>query len=521
MSRHFITVLGTGNYSECVYEMEDGQFACKTPFVQIAVLKYVMPDFKRGDKITVFATEKAEEKNWNTTITATPQNNGGKSKPVQKKLRFGKKTFHLQFQMESAAEADSLSSGGTERKGLDALLQEEFPEVQRTIVRIPEGRNARELNQIFECIYGALSNGETIFFDFTHGLRNLPMQALAVVNYAKVLKRVKVRGLYYGAFELGTLQDDGLRHVQILDMSFCSTLQDWTSAAEAFVKTGSSNQIKTLYQRLNDTDNADSGYKNILNSLYDLTNCLETSRGTIDSANRTDATPPNSRNSIYCACKTFQDQYKELYSGRLSTQDHPATDQPIERLIEYIYRDVKILSSRKLFLERDGRQVKMRYTALGMSAVQWALDKNLIQQGFTALNETIISYICELYNVPAKFWLWREDVRRTVRSVSVDYEDERYPRDVRETYWIPDWKKKNPDLVEKFGEQAKEILLTLPESVFMLVKQIANDRNSLNHFGFSNDGTLLAYDVLRRRLVDRYQRMNQILENTPGITGSV
>lgn len=81
-NRHFVTVLGTGNYSECVYETEDRQFAYKTPFVQIAVLKHIMSEYKRGDRITVFATEKAEQKNWKNTVEN--QNSVSKQKQIHK-----------------------------------------------------------------------------------------------------------------------------------------------------------------------------------------------------------------------------------------------------------------------------------------------------------------------------------------------------------------------------------------------------------------------------------------------------
>ena len=56
---------------------------------------------------------------------------------------------------------------------------------------------------------------------------------------------------------------------------------------------------------------------------------------------------------------------------------------------------------RKYWIEKEGRRIELENTATGMAAVQWAIDKNLTQQGFTALEETIKTYLCEAYEIPA------------------------------------------------------------------------------------------------------------------------
>ena len=270
-------------------------------------------------------------------------------------------------------------------------MQEEFPQVNITSVHIPEGGNRQELDEIFECIYQELSKGETVYFDFTHGLRNLPIQALAVVNYAKVLKGIRVGGLYYGAFALEKNRNGEMKHAQIINMSSYSIIQEWTSAAEAFVKSGSGNQIYKLYQSRKNWIDVDEECKDVLESLHDLTNCLETSRGKLNLPRKEN---DRSKKSIACAYESFQESYRRL-DGK---QEPPTSEQPLKRLFEYIDNDIKIFDQR-IYIEDGGKE--MEYTALGMSVVQWAIDKNLIQQGFTALNETIISYVCELYDIAA------------------------------------------------------------------------------------------------------------------------
>ncbi len=558
-NRHFVTILGTGNYSKCVYETEDGQFLEETPFVQIAVLNHVMAQYRPGDKITVFATKTAEEKNWNTTEetsapdktaetkapgpeTSNMQAPAANSIPPRRIHTYGKKTFRTLLSpnagtASTAAKPDMPPQKSepvrtsfpvkTVRTGLDALLQEKFPRAARQVVRIPEGRNKQELNKIFECIYEELSENEVIYFDFTHGLRNLPMQALAVVNYAKVLKKVTVGGLYYGAFELGRMEEAvnkaGLKcekkHVPILDMSFCSTLQDWTGAAETFVKGGSGNQIKSLYDdSREDKDAAGPEYRDIVDRLYDLTNCLETSRGVTSPPDKAER---RRMESINAAHECFKHSYSELHAKELS-----GIEKHIEPLIEYIYDDVKILDA-KLFLKRGNNPepVVMKNTSLGMASVKWAIEKNLLQQAYTALNETLISYVCELFGVSANYYDGRENVRQTLRIVNPEYEKSHSPAgfetQYRQANWLSIYKtnanKYKP--IYQFEETAMAILSSLPEEVFSLAKLIVDDRNSLNHFGFQQSSTI-SYDKLAGNLSDRYKQMMHIITDNPDIDAS-
>ncbi len=41
---------------------------------------------------------------------------------------------------------------------------------------------------MFSEIYDVIDEGEEIYFDITHGLRNIPMLVMAILEYAKVTK---------------------------------------------------------------------------------------------------------------------------------------------------------------------------------------------------------------------------------------------------------------------------------------------------------------------------------------------
>ena len=82
---------------------------------------------------------------------------------------------------------------------------------------------------------------------------------------------------------------------------------------------------------------------------------------------------------------------------------------PLLRLFDKIEEDVKIFD-RKCYVIKDDRKVYLENTATGMAAVQWAINKSLTQQGFTALEETIKTYICEACQIPTDEELFRDTI---------------------------------------------------------------------------------------------------------------
>ena len=130
LKRHFICVLGTSPYTDCVYEIEGTEFAYKTPFVQMAVLKYIMPETQPEDQITVLLTEKAYAANW-----------------VDRE--------YSERELENLRNQNMILKPGQKRAGLERHLAEAFPDIAVETVMIPEGRNKKELNKIYksrECI---------------------------------------------------------------------------------------------------------------------------------------------------------------------------------------------------------------------------------------------------------------------------------------------------------------------------------------------------------------------------------
>ncbi len=211
MSKHehiFITVLGAGNYQPTAYYMQDNpQHHYHTRFAPIASLSLMT---ERPDKVIVLLTEEAERKNWK----------GTDDKP------------------------------GMERE-LKALGYKYETE------RIPAGFSQKELEEILDRVFKRIPDGATVHFDLTHSFRHLPMLVMLLLHYAKVIKNVKVGGIYYGAYEADgpklqitcsecqkTIGE--LEMKPILNLAFFSELQDWTRAVARFVQAGDASMLAEI-----------------------------------------------------------------------------------------------------------------------------------------------------------------------------------------------------------------------------------------------------------------------------------
>lgn len=499
--RHFMAVLGTSLYTDCVYEVEKTDFFCRTAYAQLAVLKYLEWKKEPADKISILLTQKAYEKNWLT-------------RPYTEK------------ELEDLARRGIFPKPGEPKTGLEEVLKTAYPKIMPNPIFIEEGRNQEEIDEIFEKIYEAIEPQETICFDFTHGLRNIPMQVLTIINYAKALKEIQVGGMYYGAYELGTKIDKEL-HVNLLDMTPCSVILDWTSAAESFVESGNSTQIWKLYEAGKRAGRQDrrKAENAVLKSLYDLTSCISACRG---------KTTDSSESSIRKAYEEFCRNYQRMMENQESM-----SAAPLSRLFDRIREDLKIFLKQP-YLIREGRRVRLDSTATGLAAVEWAIKKEQTQLGFTALEEVIVTLIGEMYGLPAE----DQDVRERVigqplgymihvygnckksrkKSGMTEAELEKTCRQAglekvleqEEKFWETGRQseiekvKKDAELYVKYCGAMKDMTEQISMDLIRLLSSIVQFRNTLNHFGYQKN--VMPYKTFRSNLKKWYQELLHIME---------
>lgn len=106
---------------------------------------------------------------------------------------------------------------------------------------IPLGLSEDEIWRIFHVIADTVEEGAEIVVDVTHSLRHLPFLLFASLTYLTACRRVKVRGVYYGAYEA---KSDN--RVPIVDLAPLLILSDWYHAVRTFAETGNPDRVARL-----------------------------------------------------------------------------------------------------------------------------------------------------------------------------------------------------------------------------------------------------------------------------------
>lgn len=409
MSKIYLSFLGTNNYLECCYRLPGlaGLTSPPTRFVQTATLALVANDWTSDDRILVFTTELAHTKNW--------VDNGHKD-------------------------------GAT---GLKTCIEALNLALKLTRVPIPEGHSEGELWEIFQKVVDYIVPGAEVMFDITHAFRSIPMLAIVVLNYAKALKSIRLRGIYYGAFEqLGAIQDakkipPDQRVVDVLDLTAPDRLLDWSIAIDRFLAVGDAVSIKALAQAevvplLKESmgKNQEAAIMNKLaGRLTDFSMGMRTCRGQ-DVGLRS------------CLLKEALPSGKD---GNLV--------KPLQPLISKIRQDMDVFNGD---LVNDGLQ-----------AARWCLERKLIQQGLTFLRETVIHHWLIKSDLP----LFDRNIREEASGLASQLAMKGGLHGVAELH---------PSAAIE-SEQRKRLVAIqwMDKDLIKAYQKIAEYRNDINHAGFS------------------------------------
>lgn len=429
MAKKYLAFLGTNKYLECCYEFQ-GIPMEPLRYVQEVTLKASFSDSAFEDKIVIFLTQKARERNWENDV----------HQPGLEGLR-------------------SRISG----LGLNAEVVD---------VDIPDGHTEEEIWSIFNKIYEHLAHGDEVYFDITHAFRSIPMLAIVVLNYAKVLKEIRIKGIYYGAFEkLGGYKEVSDMPVEdriapVLDLTPLVLLLDWTIAIDGFLASGDAGRVKTLanegvtpvLKASKGRDESAVAIRKLAEKLYTFTNIMMTCRG------------------------------PEISTITLDLKEHlqkcEAIDmiQPFKPLFELIVNKLEGFS---------GEVVKD-----GVCAAKWCLEHNLIQQGYTILLEIIRSHFIAKIKGNHLDVEMREIVAQAepiIRKNIVEKPDEWHLAS-----------QKNVDMT-------KQIIHIMENQTDFLkeIDKLSQKRNDLNHAGFKSCAIQGKYaDDFRRTLqslIDKFQ----------------
>lgn len=430
----FLSLLGTGSYIPSNYYLE----ATKSDdccFIQRAILEILEKKDVIPNEVVIFTTKDALIENW-------------------EKNKFDNTRSGLKDELEEYS------------KRTNSKIN---------VVSIPAGHNEEELWELFEIILGELGNDDEIILDITHSFRYLPMLTFIVINYARIIKGCKVNAIYYGAFEtLGdqfTVKNMDLkdRNAPVFDLTSFVQLFDWTIGVDRYLSTGDVSAIEELakseIKKINEAINKQiisskssenpallfkdpKTLRDLSNSMRQYSEVVFTCRG----KEITSAVASLKRDIDNVLKSTAHSKIKPLV---------PVIDMLLEKFERFSFDDelINVIETTK-----------------------WCLNNGMYQQGFTILEEGLISYICEKWAL--------DKIEKRNR----------------------DWVTRYAHMVVNSNINPAHTLLGMEEKeakdLFALLYNIGDKRNDINHVGMRHNAA--AAHTFREELAQLIERVESI-----------
>ncbi len=429
MGKVFMSFLGTNPYVEAHYRLGEN-ISALTPFVQEALISFFCKDWDTQDRLVFFLTPEAREKNW--------------------------------------------KDGGNFTEGLETRLRKLGLSAKIEPVPFAEGYSEEEIRQNFLTVVDHLQEGDEVIFDITHSFRSLPMLNLVALSYARVLKKISILGIYYGAFEvLGYPQEVQKkvpaeeRIAPVFDLTSYALLLDWSFAVEEFVRYGLAERLYDLVQGeirpiLKETRGQDTkaaSLRSIAQGLKKLALNIYTSR-----------------------CQAIENiRLSSDFSAEIPMDDFLPPFAPLMKSIKD-----KVAP----FFTEDP-------WGKALAAAEWCLEHHLVQQGYTILEEATITEVCRLAGLKEIF---NEKNRKFVSSLLMMTAQKKPPEE-----WQGELGRRREEalaLQEKWGKPLQKLARAFDPLV--------NIRNDINHCG-CRQGPKSAGDLLKE-LKEHYQAIREAVE---------
>ena len=410
----FLSFLGLGNYEKCVYTFEKEK-SKNVKFVQNAIVEICKDKF---DKKFVLCTPSAKNTHYNSLVN----------------------------EIGHSFEA----------------------------VNISEDMSEKGIWEIFQQIYDVLNENDEVVFDITHSFRFMPMLGITLLQMAKFLKNIKVKKVFYGAYEPNKFKN-GITEFPLVDLTSFSMLQDWILAGYTLVNTGRAEEIEKLAKNdlipiLKESKGKNieaANLRKIADKIQDMTLNFRTNRG----------------NEIITAheMKEINESVKEIKESNLL--------KPFKLVIENIHSDTK------KFEYKNEENI--------IYSIQWCIDKDLVQQGMTVLQEGISTLV--LKEIGEKNQYNNINIRSDVSHVlqNLNNPSDKFKENLSKELKLKDLQKKILNI--------KEI-----NKLSKIYLEIANLRNDINHAGFRNNP--LKAQKFSKKLKENFKEFKEIWENKNDVT---
>ena len=347
----FLSFLGTNRYISCNYSYAGKETITGVHFIQEALVRMFCNDFGPGDRIVIFLTRDARNRNWEPC--PDPAEPSGKFSARWMKLFSGSKRK-------------------TENNypGLKACLAPWVSHTSLIEKDIPDGLNEQEIWAIFNAVYEQVPEQAEVYLDITHAYRSIPMLATVLLNYLYVVKNISVKGIFYGAFEtLGSVRMAEKiplekRTAPVINLLPFYELHRWSNAAHAFVFYGISGEMAKLV-RENVWQRKDEGLNYLTrfaNYLTEVSGAFTTLRGQ----------------------KIVDGTAFETLQQTLSVLKQEKGLEPLSPLLEVIAQKISPFDKNNIHN--------------GLHAIAWCIEHNLIQQAVTLIQEVTITWLCQQFS---------------------------------------------------------------------------------------------------------------------------
>ncbi|EDP72904.1 TIGR02221 family CRISPR-associated protein, partial [Hydrogenivirga sp. 128-5-R1-1] len=126
------------------------------------------------------------------------------------------KTDYVLSVIEKAVKPDKIYIVGTEQSRWE-LADKSIKDYEKVV--IPFGTNHQEFWKMFEILSKLDVENKDIYMDLTHGFRSIPLFISTVMNFFEKVKNAKIKGVYYGMFEVKTDVKPVVDMLPILEMN--------------------------------------------------------------------------------------------------------------------------------------------------------------------------------------------------------------------------------------------------------------------------------------------------------------
>ena len=334
-------------------------------------------------------------------------------------------------------------------------------------INIPDGKNEHEIWDIFEIIFDSLENDDELYFDLTHGFRYLPMLVLVLGNYAKTLKNIKVHHISYGNFEARNSENEA----PIIKLNTLSTLQDWSSASNVYLRNGNVGLLTSLcnetmgpiIQATKGQNKQAANVKKFATLLKNIVDERTTCRG---------------------KAIIYSDNIMKIKGILKELQD--TSIKPFDPLFQ------KLRESFNSFDDKENIQN-------GFEAARWCLQNELYQQAITIFHENIATLIC----TQIEGFDWSDKKYRGAVTAALYVKQNNTPEDE----WILH-KVEPSEAVQLIKKALHNELLQIIEPYYT---RMNNLRNDINHSGIVQNA--IPADKLKRSIEEQIDTITQLIKD--------